>query len=191
MNECFTLAHIKHECGSGECLGPGSESHGCSAPGELQWESVLCQPGEPQALLLQTAETCWENSDCPQPWERATTPVEPQCSPKTPAGAEAAEWHCWTQLSSVWRKQWAAWHRWSKLPRGSFVLVLWWGFFFIFGMGRWGAKFGGAYSFVDKTPSLFCILLLGFFAINTAAGIVIFSKLVFQFITSPSVPPSS
>lgn len=132
MNECFTLAHIKHECGSGECLGPGSESHGCSAPGELQWESVLCQPGEPQALLLQTAETCWENLDCPQHWERATTPAEPQCGPKTPAGAEAAEWHCWTQLSSVWRKQWAAWHRWSKLPRGSFVLVLWWGFFFFF-----------------------------------------------------------
>lgn len=44
---------------------------------------------------------------------------------------------------------------------------------------------------MDKTPSLFCILLLGFFAINTAAGIAIFSKLVFQFIISPSVPPSS
>lgn len=38
--------------------------------------------------------------------------------------------------------------------------------------------------------SLLCILL-GFFAISTAVGIVIFSKFLFQFIISPSVPPSS
>lgn len=58
-------------------------------------------------------------------------------------------------------------------------------------MVRQGAKLGGEHAFQDKTPSLFCTLLLGFFAISTAVGTVIFSKLLFQFIISPSVPPSS
>lgn len=40
-------------------------------------------PGESQALLLQTAETCWENLDCTQHRERDTRPGEPQRSPKT------------------------------------------------------------------------------------------------------------
>lgn len=53
--------------------------------------------------------------------------------------------------------------------------------------GKCFCLLGGEYPFVGKTACLFCTL----FVTNVVVVIAIFSKLLFQFIMFPSVPPLS